>query len=87
MCVCETSGKKILVTKQFRKPEAPEESDAPEDREPCDQDHREEQVFQNVWPQAACRLKDQGLLSMWIQLHGLIANGTFPLENIAFFSF
>ena len=40
--------------------------------------------LRNVLPKAAQRLKDQGHLSTWLQLHRLIADGSFPLNNICF---
>lgn len=57
LSVSKKTGVKILVTKQFRKPE----TGVPEKKELCNQEQSEEQAFQKVWHQAARRLKDQGL--------------------------
>lgn len=43
-----------------------------ETRKPTEE---EEDIFLQRWPQAAARLKDQGLLSDWITLHEIIADG------------
>ncbi|XP_070182230.1 uncharacterized protein [Littorina saxatilis] len=40
-----------------------------------------------ILPNAAQRLKEQGLLSTWLLLHELICEGTFPLNNISFLLF
>lgn len=85
----ETTGKRVLVSKQFKKSAESllqPETDIPKS-ERSDREKQEEDAFLKTWPQAEARLKEQGLLSDWIALHEIIANGTLPLDNIALLLF
>ena len=83
--VNETTGERVLVSKQFRNAAASSlklETDAPKSER---SELEEEDAFLQTAARAAARLKEQGLLSEWIALHDIIAD--IPLDNIALLLF
>lgn len=84
----ETTGQLCFVTKQFRRTFTSNVHHCKtEEKERQEEERREEEELLELTKRALSRLKEEGLLSDWVKLHRVIADGTLPMNNISLLLF